>query len=107
MPQVKISVIKKTTEDELFKKYAHENENPVCQAFDVGDQFIVSPQNFEVPKGFCPSAWHSISEHVSTLIHGGNFSEWDWMKDDKTAISCCNDGVRPVFFKIATVKDSK
>lgn len=100
MPSVKITVLKKTTEEDLFEEYAHEECEPVCSRFDLDEEFIVDGEELSVPEGFCPYAWDSVSSHIKALILGGNFDLWNWTEDDKTAIVCCPDGLKPVFFKL-------
>jgi uncharacterized repeat protein (TIGR04076 family) len=42
------------------------------------------------------------------LLTGGNFSRGvfdGWMKDDRTMIGCCTDGVRPVIFRIEKIDE--
>ncbi len=55
-------------------------------------------------------AWRSIYQYVFALANGGGkegFFYNDWAKEPGVAISCCNDGFRPVVFKIeATDEES-
>jgi len=40
---------------------------------------------------------------IAVLLAGGNFSRGlfgGWMKDDRTMVGCCIDGIRPVIFRI-------
>jgi uncharacterized repeat protein (TIGR04076 family) len=42
------------------------------------------------------------------IARGGNFNQGlfeDWMKDDKSLITCCTDGIRPVIFKVERLED--
>lgn len=49
-----------------------------------------------------------MMEYVMTLSHGGRNFYNGWINDDKTAIVCYNDGLRPVSFKIeATDEDAQ
>lgn len=48
---------------------------------------------------FCAEAWDAISRYIYTAIQGGAIMR-GWMKDEKVMITCCNDGTRPVIFKI-------
>ncbi len=107
MPQCKITVLKKMLYEDLAEEYCL-NETGVCDAFEVGQDFIAifplkEPENFP-----CSGAWSNISNLVFVLMQGGNFgpSSWKWMKDDRTMIACCTDGVRPVIFKIELMENN-
>ena len=49
-------------------------------------------------------AWKAIYQYVFTLAHGGAIKELfyygDWIRKPGVAICSCNDGLRPVIFKI-------
>jgi len=43
---------------------------------------------------------------VAVQLAGGNFSHGifeGWMKDTRTMIACCSDGIRPVVFRIERI----
>ncbi len=48
---------------------------------------------------FCSEAWDSISRYIFAALQGGSIMH-GWMADDRVMIACCNDGCRPVIFKI-------
>jgi uncharacterized repeat protein (TIGR04076 family) len=103
MAKVRITVVKKTLNKDLARKYCARKVGP-CECFKVGDEFIAG---LEKPKGFCDWAWNDISRSQVALLTGGSFSNLfpGWMKDGKTIITCCTDGIRPVIFKIETIAD--
>jgi uncharacterized repeat protein (TIGR04076 family) len=103
MPKCKITVIKKTLNEELAKKYCGKKVGP-CERFKVGDEFVAG---LEKPEGFCDWAWNDMSRSHIALLTGGSFSNLfkGWMKDDRAMIACCTDGIRPVIFKIERVED--
>jgi uncharacterized repeat protein (TIGR04076 family) len=107
MPQCKITVLKKMLDEDLAKEYCL-NETSVCNAFEVGQEFIAKFPQKEPDDFPCSGAWSNISDFVFVLLSGGNFgpSRWKWMKNDRTMISCCSDGVRPVIFKIEFVEEN-
>ena len=80
MKKVKITVLKKGFDDELAKEYGIEG-------------------------------WKAIYQYVFALAHGADknlFYYNDWIKTPGVAIVCCNDGLRPVTFKLeATDEVSK
>ena len=51
---------------------------------------------------FCGEAWDAISRYVQTALHGGSIMH-QWTNDDRMMIACCNDGTRPVIFKIERI----
>ena len=51
---------------------------------------------------FCSEAWDAISRYIYTALQGGSIMH-GWMNDDKVMITCCNDGTRPVIFKIERI----
>ena len=60
--------------------------------------------------GFCDEAWKAIYQYVFALAHGtgeGLFYYGDWIRKPGVAICSCNDGLRPVIFKLeATDEES-
>jgi uncharacterized repeat protein (TIGR04076 family) len=104
MPQCKITVIKKTLNKELADNYIDMNIGP-CELFNEGDEFIVDAE-LGKPDNFCGWAWNDIYKVVVTLARGGNFNNdmfKGWMKDDRTMLTCCTDGIRPVIFKVERI----
>lgn len=100
MAKCKITVIKRSLNDDLAKEHIN---MPVeqCPAFKDGQEFVIPFA--EKPEGFCNWAWDDIFKTVVTLARGGNFSTdifEGWMKDDRSMITCCTDGMRPVIFKV-------
>lgn len=41
-----------------------------------------------------------------TLAHGGTAFYDDWMRNPKTAVVCCNDGLRPVSFLLEATDEA-
>lgn len=104
MQPVKITVVKKSLYPELAEQYVG---MPVetCPVYTEGQEFIISGLMIK-PEGFCEWAWNDIYKTVVALARGGNFSRdtfEGWMKDDRTMITCCTDGIRPVIFKVERV----
>ena len=48
---------------------------------------------------FCSEAWDAVSRYIYTALQSGSIMH-GCMNDDKVMIACCNDGKRPVIFKI-------
>lgn len=51
---------------------------------------------------FCAEAWDAISRYIYTALQGGSIMH-GWTNDDRLMIACCNDGTRPVVFKIERI----
>lgn len=51
---------------------------------------------------FCSEAWDAISRYIYAGLQGGSIMR-GWMRKENEMIACCNDGTRPVIFKIARV----
>ena len=47
-------------------------------------------------------AWDAISRYVYSALQGGSIMR-GWTNDEKMMIACCNDGTRPVIFKIERI----
>ncbi|QUI25713.1 TIGR04076 family protein [Vallitalea pronyensis] len=99
MSKCRITVIKRMLNEDLANAYCKRPE--ICSVFTDNQTFMVdSPQK---PLGFCDGAWDCISHYVFAFLHGGGDFYTGWMKDENTMIACCNDGVRPVVFKLERV----
>ena len=84
--KVKITVIDKKLYSELQKQYCTDP-----------DTVAGGPK---MP--FCSEAWDAISRYIYTGLQGGSIMK-GWMKEENTMITCCNDGTRPVIFKIERI----
>lgn len=99
MKQVKITVLKTTLDENIAKEYAMPGLQP-CSIMKEGQVFYAGRGK---PEGFCDTAWQCIFQYVFALANGGGregFFFGDWVRQPGVAISCCNDGLRPVFFKL-------
>lgn len=51
----------------------------------------------------CPMVlWYYKNGYVYTALQGGSIMK-GWTNDDRLMIACCNDGTRPVIFKIERI----
>ena len=108
--RVKITVLDTTLNEELQRRYLANPESGVCPCFKKGDSFDFWREEdrddfykFGVEKPFpCAEAWDCISRYVYTGLQGGAFMH-KWTNDDRVMIACCNDGTRPVIFKIERI----
>ena len=107
MKKVKITVLKTTFDKELAKEYGADGLT-ACPMLKEGQVFY---GDYAKPEGFCDEAWKAIYQYVFALSHGASgdvFYYGDWIRKPGVAICSCNDGLRPVIFKLeATDIDSK
>ncbi len=99
MRQVKITVLKTTLDQELAGQYGIPGLGP-CPMHQAGQTFLA---DYAKPDGLCDEAWKAIYQYVFALAHGaesGLFYYGDWIDRPGVAIVCCNDGLRPVIFKL-------
>lgn len=103
----KITVWKTTLDEELAKEYGVSGPG-ACPMLKEGQVFHA---DYAKPEGFCDEAWKALYQYVFALAHGaGNelFYYGDWIRKPGVAICRCNDGLRPVIFKLeATQEPSK
>lgn len=101
MKTVKITVIDKELRKELVSEYGVEGFT-ACKKFEVGQTFTTA---YEKPEGFCDEAWKAIQHYVFALAFGADGFWETWMSKRNVSINTCNDGLRPVTFKIESVED--
>ena len=105
MASCKITVIKKYYDQELVQEYCANTKTGECKKFEVGQIFFITKGDyFNMMKGhdFCSEAFACIQHYIYAALQGGSIME-GWMKDEHVMIACCNDGVRPVVFKIERI----
>lgn len=102
----KITVLRKECYEDLQEQYLSNPKAGPCPCFEVGQEIIVDKAAYKTmcDGKFCIDAWDSISKYVYSAIQGGNLM-WTWC-DEKTLISCCNDGTRPVVFKLERIEEA-
>ena len=98
MNKVKITVLKTTFDKELAERYGAAGIG-ACPMLKEGQVFYA---DYAKPQGFCDEAWKAVYQYVFTLAHGVKdvFYYGDWIREPGTAVVCCNDGLRPVIFKL-------
>lgn len=47
-------------------------------------------------------AWDCVSRYIYTALQGGSIMH-GWTNDERMMIACCNDGTRPVVFKLERI----
>ena len=101
MRKCKITVIRKSSYQDLILKY----ENPIELPCDLKEGMEFISYNANIPDGFCNSAWISLYPYVFALASNAKNIHDNWMKDPNKAIVSCNDGLRPVSFLIEAIDD--
>lgn len=107
MPKVRISVLRRNYFPELASRYCMNPDPGPCVRFDEDYSIVIDQDAYfsmQIPGGFCAEAWHCISHYVYAALQGGAVMG-GWMADDRVMIASCNDGVRPVVFKIERLDD--
>ena len=106
--ECKITVLETKVFSELQEKYLANPKSGPCPCFKVGDTFLLkrTPQQddfYHLMNGkFCGEAWDAVSRYVYTALQGGSIMH-GWTNDERMMIACCNDGTRPVIFKIERI----
>lgn len=121
--QCKVTVLDTKVFPELQKQYLANPASGACPCYNPGDEFLfrrdskhddywhlgintlvaTSGDADKVAGGpkmpFCSEAWDCISRYIYAALQGGSIMN-GWTNDEKVMIACCNDGTRPVVFKI-------
>lgn len=121
--KVKVTVLETKCFPDIQEKYLADPKSGPCPCYHAGDEYIFertpendgfwhtglntlvkSSGNPDTTAGgpkmpFCAEAWDAISRYIYTALQGGSIMH-GWTNDDRIMIACCNDGTRPVIFKI-------
>ena len=99
MKKVRITVLKTTLDEELARQYGVPGLT-ACPMLRAGQVFYA---DYAKPEGLCDEAWKAIYQYAFALAHGagdGLFYFGDWIRQPGAAVCSCNDGLRPVIFKL-------
>ena len=105
--KVKITVIRRECYKDLQKQYLSNPNAGPCTKFQDGQEFIIDKNDyFNMMAGhtFCSEAWACISHYIYAALQGGSIMT-GWTNDERMMIASCNDGTRPVIFKIERLDD--
>jgi len=101
----RVEVIDKRVFPEYQEKYLADPQSGPCPFYNIGDVTLFERYGGEdtfwtQAKGaHCSEAWDCISRYIYTALQGGSIMR-GWTNDEHMMIACCNDGTRPVVFKI-------
>ncbi len=104
----KVTVLETTVRPDLQERYLADPASGPCPFFTSGQEiwFERTPERddfYHLADGrFCGEAWDAVSRYVYTALQGGSIMH-GWTRDERLMIACCNDGTRPVTFKIERV----
>ncbi len=102
MHDIKVTVIKLTRNEELIEEYGTPSL-PVCPFHKVGQEFISKAG--QKPDGLCEEAWTAFGKYVFAFAHGADGFWPTWIEKRNLSINSCNDGLRPVIFKLEVIKE--
>lgn len=101
----RVEVIDKKLFTDLQQQYLADPKSGACPFYEVGDVTIFERYGGEdtfwtqANGAHCSEAWDCISRYIYTALQGGSIMR-GWTNDEHVMIACCNDGTRPVVFKI-------
>ena len=98
MNRVKITVLRRTLQEDLAGEYGAEGLGK-CPMLREGQVFYA---DYAKPDGFCAEARKAIYQYVFALAHGVKepFYYCDWIAKPGVAVCSCNDGLRPIIFRL-------
>lgn len=103
--QCKVTVIDKKCFPDLQEAYLLDPKSGPCPFYNVGDEFLFERYGGEDTfwregnGAHCAEAWDCISRYIYTALQGGSIMR-GWTRDEHVMIACCNDGTRPVIFRL-------
>ncbi len=101
----RVTVLEKKCFADYQEQYLADPHSGECPFYHVGDTFLFERYGDEdtfwlTGNGTqCGEAWDCISRYIYTALQGGSIMR-NWTRDERIMIACCNDGTRPVIFKI-------
>ncbi|MCM1023688.1 MAG: TIGR04076 family protein [Prevotella sp.] len=104
----RVEVLEKKLFADYQQKYLADPKSGECPFYSVGDVTLFERYGGEdtfwtMAKGaHCSEAWDCISRYVYAALQGGAVMR-GWTNDERVMIACCNDGTRPVIFKIERI----
>ncbi|MBU1050782.1 TIGR04076 family protein [Candidatus Bipolaricaulota bacterium] len=102
MSKYRITVVKRHSFQDLVDEYVPDHLHPSwgpCGKFTDGQVFDYKGTP---PEGFCSRAFASIWGDLSVVMCKGNAG---WINKPGTMITCCNDGLTPVVFKLERIEE--
>ena len=105
MPKVRITVLKRTLHqdlvDQVIQDEAFRQQFGRCAVFEEGQTFVSKDWPTK-PDGFCERAWPDIRHEIAMVMYNATIP---WIEQPGVTITCCNDGLRPVIFRIERIAE--
>ena len=105
MAKAKITVVKRSVHDDLIDRYINKERNPdgfgACNLWKVGQEFLIEDWPTRPDDFPCEWAWANIHPDVATTLFGGDL----WVNHPEGSYTCCQDGLRPVVFKVERIME--
>ncbi len=112
----RVTVLDTKVFKDLQEEYLADPVSGSCPCFKKGDTFLFEREAerddyYHLGRGTrvadgsdwpCGEAWDAINRYIYTALQGGSIMH-KWTNDDRLMIACCNDGTRPVIFKIERI----
>ncbi len=111
----RVTVLRRNCFVDLQERYLADPASGPCPCFREGQvyEFWREPERddfYHLGRGTlagggdfpCGEAWDAVSRYVYTALQGGSIMH-GWTRDERMMIACCNDGTRPVTFKIERI----
>lgn len=108
----KVTVVDKKLFPDLQAAYLANPESGPCPCFEVGQEYLFDRRDGKddfwhfgrelTPPFPCAEAWDCVSRYIYTALQGGSIMK-GWTADERVMIACCNDGTRPVVFRIERI----
>lgn len=111
--KTKITVIRMLKLDDVAKKYGQIRPGsetgdfiPDCPYFHEGQEFIVETGGTGdcKPAGFCDWAWADIWKDILMVANKAGAVPDEEREQLAPQFTCCTDGLRPVVFKVESMK---
>lgn len=99
LKKVKITVLSVNFNEKLAEEYAADGYG-LCELHSPGQVFYSN--GWQKPSGLCDNAWGCMKDFVLAISQGAGFIYGDggWCNQEGLVITSCNDGIRPVIFKV-------
>jgi uncharacterized repeat protein (TIGR04076 family) len=102
MARVRITVVKRLNRDVIHadsQPGCSCKGPPMCPLFREGQEFVTDMKS--APAGFCPGAYADLFRHITGLEAG---ADYPWMNEKGVVLAACNDGFRPVMFRLERIE---
>lgn len=117
--KVRVTVLKRNCFEDLQQQYLADPKSGPCPCFKEGQVFefwreAQRDDFYHLGKGTlvgggdfpCGEAWDCISRYIYAALQGGSIMH-GWTNDERVMIACCNDGTRPVVFKLERIDEAE